>query len=203
MLFRMYLALLLGLVHSVGAVNIANAIIDTATNSITVQLNEPIEVIILDGANYVCWKGGADAAAIGEAAHCSAVGVEEHFHASTPSSVCGNTNGDENRLMNWENASQTTISIIECRPPSAPASAPAPAPAFTFNIIQADADAEGYEYATPTVVAGIPQDIVFATRGVDSTRTLQSVILSFAPLRGGGSRGRRGVCLKCVILSRL
>ena len=199
MLFRMYLALLLGLVHSVGAVNIANAIIDTATNSITVQLNEPIEVIILDGANYVCWKGGADAAAIGEAAHCSAVGVEEHFHASTPSSVCGNTNGDENRLMNWENASQTTISIIECKGVDGNSRGSA----FTFNIIQADADAEGYEYATPTVVAGIPQDIVFATRGVDSTRTLQSVILSFAPLRGGGSRGRRGVCLKCVILSRL
>ena len=200
MLFRMYLALLLGLVHSVGAVNIANAIIDTATNSITVQLNEPIEVIILDGANYVCWKGGADAAAIGEAAQCSAVGVEEHFHASTPSSVCGNTNGDENRLMNWENASQTTISIIECKDDELGNSRGS---AFTFNIIQADADAEGYEYATPTVVAGIPQDIVFATRGVDSTRTLQSVILSFAPLRGGGSRGRRGVCLKCVILSRL
>ena len=192
MLFRMYLALLLGLVHSVGAVNIAN--IDTATNSVTVQLNEPIEVIISDGANYVCWKSGGD-----EAAQCSAVGVEEHFHASTPSSVCGNTNGDENRLMYWENASQTTISIIEC----AGAMGVAVGQAFTFNIIQADADAEGYEYATPTVVAGIPQDIIFATRGVDSTRTLQSVILSFAPLRGGGSRGRRGVCLKCVILSRL
>ena len=198
MLFRMYLALLLGLVHSVGAVNVAN-IIDTATNGVTVQLNEPIEVIIEDGANYVCWKGGADAAAIGEAAQCSAVGVEEHFHASTPSSVCGNTNGDENRLMNWENASQTTISIIECKGVDGNSRGSA----FTFNIIQADADAEGYEYATPTVVAGIPQDIIFATRGVDSTRTLQSVILSFAPLRGGGSRGRRGVCLKCVILSRL
>ena len=197
MLFRMYLALLLGLVHSVGAVNIAN--IDTATNSVTVQLNEPIEVIISDGANYVCWKSGGDEVYI-EAAQCSAVGVEEHFHASTPSSVCGNTNGDENRLMYWENASQTTISIIECT------SSPSPAPigiAINFNIIQADADAEGYEYANPTVVAGIPQDIVFATQGVDSTRTLQSVILSFAPLRGGGSRGRRGVCLKCVILSRL
>ena len=196
MLFRMYLALLLGLVHSVGAVNIAN--IDTATNSVTVQLNEPIEVIISNGTNYVCWKSGGDEVYI-EAAQCSAVGVEEHFHASTPSSVCGNTNGDENRPMYWENASQTTISIIECKGVDGNSRGSA----FTFNIIQADADAEGYEYATPTVVAGIPQDIIFATRGVDSTRTLQSVILSFAPLRGGGSRGRRGVCLKCVILSRL